>query len=180
MSRVGQSPVLLPESVDVRLEDNQVAVSGSRGQLQLSLPRVLAVKRQEDQLIVSRLEENSQAKALHGTFTRLIANLVTGVSTGWSKELELVGLGYRAAIEEPNLILQVGFTHPVKIIIPPDLQVSVAKNIITVTGNDKQRVGQFASAVRATKKPEPYKGKGIRYRGELVRLKPGKSAKGAA
>ena len=180
MSRVGLTPIKVPDSVAVELNDQRVIVKGSRGELSLTLPAQLSIRHQDNQLLVSRSGESTPARALHGTFARLIDALVVGVSTGWQKQLELVGLGYRASVESDQLVLLVGFTHPVKIHIPDTLQVTVEKNIITVTGSDKQQVGQFASVVRLVRKPEPYKGKGIRYRNEIVRRKQGKSAKGAA
>lgn len=131
-------------------------------------------------MTVARLSDAKQYRALHGTVRNLLHNIITGVSTGFTKKLELVGIGYRAAIEGNDLVLQVGYTHPVRMTIPEGLQAKVEKNVITVTGADKQRLGQFCAEVRQVRKPEPYKGKGIRYQGEHVRMKQGKAMKAAA
>lgn len=180
MSRIGIKPVTVPEGVSVELSDRLITARGNLGERQLTVPPTISVSQKDQQLTVSRQSDDSTDKALHGTIRSLLANLVQGVSAGFTKKLELVGLGYRAALEGETLVLQVGFTHSVKMTIPAELKVSIEKNVITVQGADKQAVGQFAAEIRAVKPPEPYKGKGIRYVGEQVRMKQGKAAKAGA
>lgn len=180
MSRIGIKPVLVPDGVTVIIEPTVIKVSGSLGSLEMAVPYGVKVTQKDNKLTVSRFGETKQYKSLHGTVRSLLDNLIIGVTTGFTKKLELIGIGYRAAIEGQNLNLLVGFTHPVSMSVPESLQVKVEKNVISVTGNDKQRVGQFCAEVRAVRKPEPYKGKGIRYQGERVRMKQGKAVKAGA
>jgi len=157
--------------------DQVLSFIGPKGEQEVILPNGVSINLVGDSVTVSRDSEQKEHKALHGTFRSLIQNAVNGVTEGFTKKLELVGIGYRAAIDDGSLVLQVGFTHSVKMEIPDGLEVKVEKNVISITGNDKQRVGQFAAIVRDVRRPEPYKGKGIRYQGELVRMKQGKAAK---
>lgn len=177
MSRIGIRPVELVDGVRVEIKPTEAVISGVNGQQIIAIPHGIKVKQVEKELIVERVSESKQYKALHGTVRALLQNAVTGSMTKFEKKLELVGIGYRAALEGNNIILQVGFTHPVKMEIPGGLEVKVQKNIITVTGSSKQALGQFCANVRAVRKPEPYKGKGIRYEGEKVRMKQGKAIK---
>jgi len=177
MSRIGNKQISLPEKVSVNVNDTgEVAVEGPNGRLSYSLPEGISLEQSDGNLKISREAENRKVRALHGTARSLISNMVQGVSTGFSKELEIVGVGFRAAVKGSKLDLSLGFSHPVLHPIPPDLTVTVTENTkIRVEGIDKQRVGQFASDVRAYYPPEPYKGKGVRYVGEYVRRKAGKS-----
>lgn len=177
MSRIGVQPILLPESVNLTRDERVITLTGAKGQLSLSLPAGVEVSQKDKTLLVNRLSEQSDHRALHGTIRSLLANIVTGITEGFVKKLELIGIGYRASIEDNQLVLLVGFTHPVKMTIPQDLEVKVEKNVITISGIDRQRVGQFAAIVRDVRPPEPYKGKGIRYAGEKVRMKQGKAVK---
>ncbi len=180
MSRIGKQPIPLPEKVAVKIDpQNQVLVEGPQGRLKFNLPLVLELEMKDNLLLVKPRDETRTTRALHGTWRALLANAVKGVSQGYEKVLELVGLGYRAEVKEGQLILQVGFSHPVKMRIPADLEVRAEKTKIFIRGIDKQRVGEFAAQVRRVRKPEPYKGTGIRYQGEIIRRKPGKAAKGA-
>src|SRR3989344_6368018 len=175
MSRIGIQPVKLGDGVKMSRENDSLTISGSKGTLSLQLPSGIDVKEKDGTLIVGRASDQKEHRALHGTIRSLLSNIVTGVSEGFNKKLELIGIGYRAAIEENQLVLLVGFTHPVKMIIPDGLEAKVDKNVITISGIDKQAVGQFAAVVRDVRPPEPYKGKGIRYENEIVRMKQGKA-----
>ncbi|MGE9269870.1 MAG: 50S ribosomal protein L6 [Verrucomicrobiales bacterium] len=176
MSRVGLKPISLPEKVKVSVSNGTVEVEGPKGKLNFTLPGGVDVKEEEGTLVVSRASELREHRALHGTVRSLINNMITGVSEGFVKELEIQGVGMRAAVKGQDLDLALGKSHPILHPIPADLTVSVADNTkIKVEGIDKQKVGQFAAEVRGYYPPEPYKGKGVRYVGEYVRRKEGKS-----
>ena len=180
MSRIGVQPITLPDGVSLTREGNTLTVSGTKGQLSLALPDGIEVAQKDASLQVSRQTEQREHRALHGTVRSLLANIVTGVTEGFAKNLELSGIGYRASIEDNELVLLVGFTHPVKMVVPEGLEAKIEKNVITISGIDRQRVGQFAAEIRDVQPPEPYKGKGIRYSGEKVRMKQGKAVKAGA
>jgi len=177
MSRIGVQPVLLPGGVTMTREGRALTLAGAKGQLALSLPEGVEVNQKGTLLQVTRNSDAKEHRALHGTIRSLLSNAVIGITEGFSKKLELVGIGYRSSIEGNKLVLQVGFTHPVEMTIPEGLEAKVEKNVITVTGIDRQRVGQFSAEIRDVRPPEPYKGKGIRYSGEKVRMKQGKAVK---
>lgn len=179
MSKYGKSPIPLPKGVELKIEQGQIMVKGSKGSMALPVKKGITVKIEENKALVE-LEENVHVpKPVHGLYRSLINNMVEGVSKGFAKRLDLVGVGFRAALEGKNLVLQVGYSIPVKIEIPKNVQVAIDKSIaILITGVDKHAVGQFAARVRAARPPEPYKGKGIRYEKEIVRKKAGKAAKG--
>lgn len=180
MSRIGIRPIEVKDGITLEISPTKVTARGTLGTLEVAVPYGVQVSQKENRILVTRINDSKQNRALHGTVRSLIQNIVTGVSAGFEKKLELVGIGYRAALEGSTLVLQVGFTHPVNMEIPEGLQVKVEKNVITVTGADKQRLGQFCAEVRAIRPPEPYKGKGIRYQGEQVRMKQGKAMKAGA
>lgn len=176
MSRVGLKPITLPEKVAVKVDGRQVTVEGPKGKLNLELPDGIALQNEEGSLNVTRASESRQHKALHGTARSLINNMITGVSKGYVKDLEIQGVGLRAAVKGKDLDLSLGRSHPLLHPIPSGLTVTVTDNTkIKVEGIDKQLVGQFAAEVRRYYPPEPYKGKGVRYVGEYVRRKEGKS-----
>src|SRR5215210_1670313 len=177
MSRIGKSPIPLPSGVNVSISPGRVMVNGPLGELSQQLPQRIAVEQQEDQLVVARPTERGDDRALHGLTRSLVANMVEGVTKGFEKTLEIQGVGYRAAMRGTDLELNVGFSHPVVKKAPDGITFEVpAPNQVVVKGIDKQKVGQTAAEVRAVRPPEPYKGKGIRYRGEYVRRKVGKRA----
>jgi len=179
MSRVGRKPILVPEGVKVEINRNKVVVKGPRGDLELEVPSLCEVVLRESQILVKREGDDRQARSIHGTVRSLIFNMVKGVSEGFEKYLEIVGMGYRASLEDSTLVLSLGYSHLVRYTPPRDVEVEVANaNAIRVYGCDKQKVGEVAAQIRAFKKPEPYKGKGIRYKGEVVRRKVGKAALG--
>ncbi|HEX4490942.1 MAG TPA: 50S ribosomal protein L6 [Acidimicrobiia bacterium] len=179
MSRVGKKPITVPSGVDVKIDGQRVEVKGPKGSLQLDVAGTIGVSRDGEAIVVSRPDDERQNRALHGLTRTLVQNMVTGVSDGFVKELEIVGVGYRAAASGPNrLELQLGFSHPVVIDAPDGITFETPTPIrISVRGFDKQQVGQVAADIRKIRKPEPYKGKGIRYAGERVLRKAGKSAK---
>ncbi len=180
MSKIGRLPISIPAGVSLTLTGNLVTVKGSKGELSYTVPAKISVKQEGDQVVVARSSDDKPVRALHGLTRALIANMVTGVSTGFTKTLELVGTGYRARMEGATLVLSLGFSHEVKFPSPAGITIKVENtNLITLTGFDRQAVGQAAAVIRAYKKPEPYKGKGIRYTGEVVRRKAGKAAKAA-
>jgi large subunit ribosomal protein L6 len=179
MSRIGKKPITVPSGVDVTIDGQHVAVTGPRGSLELDIAGKIAIGRDGEDLVVTRPDDARTNRALHGLTRTLVQNMVTGVSDGFVKELEIVGVGYRAAASGPNrLELQLGFSHPVVVNAPDGVTFEVpVPTRISVRGHDKQLVGQVAADIRKLRKPEPYKGKGVRYAGERVLRKAGKSAK---
>jgi len=179
MSRVGKEPIAIPSGVDVTLEGRRVVVKGPNGTLAHQAPEAITVSRDGDTLVVTRPDDERENRALHGLTRSLVHNMVLGVSQGFSRELEIVGVGYRAQAQGPSkLELQVGFSHPVRFEAPEGVTFEVPQPTrIVVRGADKQLVGQVAADVRKSRPPEPYKGKGIRYLDEHVQRKAGKSAK---
>jgi large subunit ribosomal protein L6 len=179
MSRIGKQAITVPSGVEVTIDGTAVRVKGTKGQLEHQLVGDIAIEREGDALNVSRADDSRSNRSLHGLQRTLIANMVIGVSDGFSKELEIVGVGYRAAAQGPNAIeLSVGYSHTVKVDAPEGVTFEVPQPTrIVVRGHDKQLVGQVAADIRKIRKPEPYKGKGIRYAGEHIRRKAGKSAK---
>jgi large subunit ribosomal protein L6 len=178
MSRIGRQPIKIPENVTLEVKEGEVRVEGPKGNLTQRVRPELKVVIKEGQVLVSRRAESKLGKSLHGLTRTLIANMIEGVSQGWEKRLEMHGTGYRASLEGESLVLTVGFSHPVKIKPAEGITFQVEGNDkIIVAGSDKALVGQVAAQIRRIRPPEPYKGKGIRYEGEKVRLKPGKAAK---
>ena len=179
MSRVGRAPIDVPGGVTVSLDDRVVTVAGPQGSLSRPLPGAITVRQEESSLLVERPDDQRMNRALHGLTRSLVANMVVGVTAGFSKELEIVGVGYRATAKGPSsLELALGFSHPVTVEAPEGVTFEVpVPTRIVVRGIDKEKVGQTAADIRKLRKPEPYKGKGIRYAGERVIRKAGKAAK---
>ncbi len=179
MSRIGKSPIDVPSGVEVTLHDRNVRVKGPQGTLQRDLPGEITVRREDAVLVVERPDDERVNRALHGLTRSLIANMVTGVTAGFTKDLEIVGVGYRATLRDPQLLeLALGYSHPVVVKAPEGITFEVPSPVrITVKGIDKETVGQVAADIRKLRKPEPYKGKGVRYAGEVVQRKAGKAAK---
>ena len=179
MSRIGKLPVKLPQGVDVKVENNIVTVKGPKGTLTQKVNDQMGIKIENGELIVSRPNDDKEFRAMHGLYRALIHNMVTGVTAGFTKNLELVGVGYRAQADNPSqLTINIGFSHPVVVKAPEHVTFATPNpNKISVSGIDKQVVGEIAAEIRAIRKPEPYHGKGIRYEGEYVRHKEGKSGK---
>src|SRR5438067_3756239 len=175
MSRIGRTPIPVPANVEIDVDGEVVRVKGPKGELSRPIPPGIELTRNNGELQVTRASEARQLKALHGLTRTLVANMVTGVTDGFTKRLEIQGVGYRAQVS-PNggVVVQVGYSHPVEFIAPPGIQLTVeAGNRIAVSGIDKEYVGEIAARIRRVKPPEPYKGKGIRYAGEVVRRKAG-------
>jgi len=179
MSRVGRSPITVPSSVTVTLSGSVVQVKGPQGTLERQLPEGISIAQEGDTLLVSRPDDERRHRALHGLSRSLVANMVSGVTEGFTKELEIVGVGYRATAKGPNALeLALGFSHPVLVDAPEGISFEVpAPTRIVVKGIDKEKVGQVAADIRKLRKPEPYKGKGVRYANERVLRKAGKAAK---
>nr|BDA99046.1 ribosomal protein S6 [Rhodomonas sp. NIES-2332] len=178
MARLGKLPVKIPNKVQVSIKNNNVTIKGPKGELSLDITDKVLVESLEDTLIIKPTPENKTADKLHGTYRKLLSNMVEGVSNGFQKKLELQGVGFRSQVQGRSLILNVGFSHQVIIESPPGINLSVENNTnIIVSGIDKQLVGQIAANIKSVRPPEPYKGKGIRYEGEYVRRKVGKAGK---
>jgi len=177
VSRVGKMPVEIPQGVDVTIEGNTVSAKGSKGELQVSVHPEISVKVDNGFVKISRHSDSKMHRSLHGLSRSLVANIIKGISEGFAKKLEIQGVGYRAELRSGRLVLQLGLSHPIVLVPPEGIKLSVeGTNLITVAGIDKQLVGQVAAKIRSFKPPEPYKGKGIRYVGEYVRRKAGKTA----
>jgi large subunit ribosomal protein L6 len=177
MSRIGKQPIDLPSGVTITVDDKKITISGTKGTLeQFTIPGV-KVAQQENQIVVTRANDEAANRARHGLMRSLVNNMVQGVSQGFEKKLEINGVGYRVAQQGADLKFNLGFSHDVIYKVPAGIQVSVEQNVVTVSGIDKQQVGQAAAEIRALKKPEPYKGKGIKYVDERIIRKSGKSGK---
>jgi large subunit ribosomal protein L6 len=178
MSRTGKKPVAVPDKVEVQIDGRNIAVRGPKGQLSRELPREMIIEQEEGWLFVRRPSDSPQHRALHGLTRTLIDNMITGVTEGYSRNLELVGVGYKAALQGKKLVLNVGYSHPVEFEPGDNMEIEVpSATKIIVRGIDKQQVGNLAAVIRRTFPPEPYKGKGIRYENENVRQKVGKAGK---
>ncbi len=182
MSRIGNAPIEIPSGVEVKVgENNVVQVKGSKGELVQKVNPDLTISVEDNEVIIGRPTEQKRHKAMHGLYRSLIANMIVGVSEGYTKQLELHGVGYRASSTGNQLELAVGYSHPVIFILPPEVKVSTETlkgqpPMVTLESIDKQLIGQVAAKIRSIRKPEPFKGKGIRYKGEYIRRKAGKSA----
>jgi len=177
MSRIGKAPISVPSGVDITIDGNVVAVKGPKGRLTTALSPEIIVSLADGVISVSRPSDAGRHRALHGLSRTLVANMVTGVTAGFEKRLDIVGVGYRAILKGQDLEIQAGYSHPVLVSPPENIEFEVpVPTQIVVKGIDKQQVGQIAANIRAIRKPEPYKGKGIRYQGEVVRRKVGKRA----
>jgi large subunit ribosomal protein L6 len=179
MSRIGKSPIAVPSGVDVTVAERRVTVKGPKGSLERNIPGTITVRQEGEELLVERPDDERQTRAMHGLVRSLVNNMVVGVTDGFTKELEIIGVGYRATAKgNDGLDLALGFSHPVIVNAPTGVTFEVpAPNRISVKGSDKELVGQVAADIRKLRKPEPYKGKGVRYLGEQVVRKAGKSGK---
>lgn len=177
MSRIGKKPIVLPTGVEANLTREQVAIKGPKGSLSLKLhPHVKVIQEGQELKVTVKEPEEKKDRALWGLFGSLIQNMVEGVITGYEKKLEMSGIGFKAELRGKELVLNIGYSHPVHFPLPPGIEASVDKEIISIKGIDKALVGEIAARIRALKKPEPYKGKGIKYVGEVIRRKAGKTA----
>jgi large subunit ribosomal protein L6 len=180
MSKIGKLPISLPSGVTATIENGSIVVKGPKGELTQALVPEVTVSQEADILTVGRINNEKQTGALHGLIRSLIANMVIGVTEGFTKTLEIIGVGYRAEMQGTDIVLHIGYSHPVKLAIPKELEVKLEKNLVIISGIDKQSVGQFAAIIRSHRKPEPYKGKGIKYSDEVIKRKAGKAAKAGA
>lgn len=177
MSKIGQREIIIPDNVTIKEEGEQLIAIGPKGELRLVIPKSTVLKRQANNILVLRSGDSKRAKSYHGLYRKLIANMVLGVSEGFVKKLDFKGVGFKAEVQGNKIILNVGFSHPVEYLSKDGVDIKVEKNVITVSGIDRQKVGQVAADIRAIKPVEPYKGKGIKYIDEIPRRKPGKAAK---
>lgn len=178
MSRIGRQPVIIPAGVTINIDSNIVNVTGPKGSIEVKIPFKITVEVKDDQIIVARLSEDKKVKACHGATRAHLNNAVLGVQTLWKKEMEIKGTGYKASLNGNKLKLLVGFIHPVEMVAPVGIEFQVPEETkVIITGINKTIVGQIASNIRKVRPPEPYKGKGIRYFGEFIKLKAGKKAK---
>lgn len=176
MSRIGKQPVEIPEKVDISLNDDNIKVKGPKGELSHDLPHRVEVKVEDDEIIVNRKGNDKKDRSVHGLTRSIIENMIIGVVDGYKKELEMVGVGYSAQLKGKDLQIEVGYSHPVMVEAPENIEFEVEKkNNIVVKGIDKQQVGEVAAQIRSIRKPEPYKGKGIKYVDEHIRRKVGKT-----
>jgi large subunit ribosomal protein L6 len=180
MSRIGKKPILIPNEVEVKLEGNEVMVKGPKGEIRKEIHPEIKIEINNKEIRITPFKPSKKTNALWGLTRALVANMVKGVTEGFEKELQIEGIGYKARIENNKLILNIGFSHPVEVEIKEGIKFSINKNIIKIEGVDKELVGQLAAKIRALRPPEAYKGKGIRYVGETVKLKPGKKVVAAA
>lgn len=176
MSKIGKRPVMILEGVTVENVNGHLSVTHDSNKMEMDLPREVSIEIQDGQIIVNRINDSKPARAKHGLIARLINNMIEGVKVGFTKELQFTGTGYRAAVSGRDVLLNMGYSHEIKLEIPEGLEVKIVKNSITVSGVDKQAVGQFAAIIRKVRPPEPYKGKGIKYKDEHIRRKAGKTA----
>ncbi len=176
MSRTGRKPIPIPKGVEVKVEDNLVAVKGPKGALEVSLNQGISAQVADGDFSLDRADDEQQSRAYHGLARALMANAITGVSDGWSKALDIIGIGYRAEKQGNAVVFNLGYSHPINFEIPQgiDIEVDGKANRVTVNGIDRQRVGQIAAEIRGLRPPEPYKGKGVRYADERIRTKAGK------
>lgn len=180
MSRIGKSPIKVPSGVTVTINGSDVTVKGPKGELKRTFRPEISFTQEGDEVLVKRASEDRNARSLHGLSRTLLNNMVVGVSTGFEKKMQVVGVGYRAVVEGKKLVLSLGYSHPVEIELPQGIEVQVGKgNIMTITAYDKQALGDFCAYVRGKRPPEVYKGKGIRFENEVIRKKAGKAAAGA-
>lgn len=180
MSRIGKLPVAVPGSVKVELSDHHLRVEGPKGQLERTLPAEIAIRVEDSQIVCERPSDKPEIRGLHGLTRTLVSNMVVGVSEGFTKHLELVGVGYRVQLQGAELVLSLGYSHQIRFQPPAGITIEVADPThFSVSGSNRELVGQVAANLRALRRPEPYKGKGIMYRGEKVRRKAGKAGKGA-
>lgn len=179
MSRIGKKPIDIPAGVDVKLAENNIKVKGPKGELNWSVPAETAISVENNTVVIGRSDDSKKVKALHGLTRSLIANMVQGVTSGYKRVLDIVGVGYRAQVQGSKIVLSLGYSHPVEFQLPAGITASVdqKQTQITLDGIDKQKIGQVAADLRALRKPNVYKGKGVRYSGERLKLKVGKTGK---
>jgi large subunit ribosomal protein L6 len=174
MSRIGKVPIPIPKGIEVKINDGKIEVKGPKGTLTRTIPPRVEVQSENDEIVVTRQDDHRVSRAMHGLTRALLSNMVTGVNEGFKKELRILGVGYRAILDGRRLKLELGYSHPIYYDFPPGIDITVEKDVVGIHGADKEMVGQTAAEIRSFRKPEPYKGKGVRYINENVRTKVGK------
>ncbi|TSC95649.1 MAG: large subunit ribosomal protein L6 [Parcubacteria group bacterium Athens1014_10] len=178
MSRLAKKPIIVPEDINIKIEEGLISVKGPKGELKLKIHPFVDVKQDKNNLMVEiKDKKEKKQKALQGTFYRLITNMLKGVKDGFEKKLEIIGVGFKAQVKDKELILNIGFSHSIEFKIPQGIEIKAEKNVVSIFGIDKQLVGETAARIRKLRKPEPYKGSGIKYSDEVIRRKAGKAAK---
>ncbi len=175
LSRIGKNPIIIPEGVNIKLDGSVINISGAKGSQVWSFHNNIKAEVKDNSIIIDRVDNTAFSRSLHGTTRQIINNMIIGVSNGFEKELEIIGVGYQASMEGNRLRLQIGYSHDIYFDVPQDVKVTAERTSIRVSGIDKQLVGSVASKIRSFRKPEPYKGKGIRYKDEYIRIKQGKT-----
>ena len=175
MSRIGKKPIAIPKGVEVRLEGDQLIIKGPKGALNLSVHPAVKLNMEDDSISVSVVDETRESRSIHGLFRVLIDNMVTGVTKGFERGLEIVGVGYRAELKGRTAVFNLGYSHPINFELPEGIDAKIEKTKITLSGIDRELLGMTAAKIRSFRKPEPYKGKGIKYAGEMIRRKAGKA-----
>jgi len=178
MSRIGKNPINIPDGINIEIDKKEIRIKNSNDVMEIQLIPEIMVKQEDNQIIVERSSDRRHAKAMHGTVRQLIASAITGLSAGFTKELEIQGVGYSANMQGSRLLLQLGYSHDILFEPPTGINITASKNNVSISGFNKQLVGEVAAKIRSFRKPEPYKGKGIRYKGEYVRRKQGKTVGG--
>jgi len=179
MSRIGKQPISVPDGVQIKIEGKKIEIKGSKGELSLEFPNFISVTHEESVLQVMPMNKEAKEQRMKwGLIRALIANMVKGVSEGFEKKLEINGVGYKAAMQGKKIVMQLGYSHPVELDIPDGIEATIEKNVVSIKGIDKYLVGEIAATIRSKRKPEPYKGKGIKYIDEVIRRKAGKKAVG--
>jgi large subunit ribosomal protein L6 len=177
MSRIGKKPITIPANIEIKIANDSISIKGPKGELIQNIHPLVKVEKKDQEIIVNVINpDNKQQRSLWGLFNRLIQNMIIGVTQGFEKKLEVIGIGFRVNLQGQKLILNLGFSHPVEFVLPKGIAAAVDKNTITITGIDKYLVGEIAAQIRRIKKPEPYKGKGIKYADEIIKKKAGKAA----
>ncbi len=176
MSRIGKKPITIPDGINVEEKNQKILIKGDKGEFSHPIPKEIKITISENEIVVSPKKETKKSKALWGLTRALLYNYIKGLTEGFQKKLELIGVGYRAALENNQLVLDVGYSNKVRLNIPEGLAVTIEKNVVIIAGTDKQQVGEFAAKARKVRPPEPYKGKGIKYSDEIIRRKEGKKA----
>lgn len=176
MSKIGSQPIQIPGGVEVKINGNLVSIKGPKGELKREVAREIKVEQKDSALVLEPAKQTKKTPALWGLFRMLLNNMIQGVTAGFEKRLEIEGIGYKAALQGKDLVLNLGYSHPIQFKAVPGIDFKIEKNVITISGVDKELVGQTAANIRALRKPEPYKGKGIRYQGEVIKRKAGKKA----
>lgn len=180
MSKIGRQPIILDPEVTATLAERVITIKGPKGEAKLDIPRVIKTEIKDNKISFVNSKDDKKSRALHGLIRTLLANFVSGVKTPWQKTLEIHGVGFRAKLEGNKIVFNLGFSHPVNFEVPPDVSVNITGNNLVVSGINKQRVGEVSAAIKRIRRPDKYKGKGLRYKGEVLKLKPGKKAKTAA